>query len=687
MASQTSSQPPSLSSFLTAAREWLEEDYASAVVRQVLDSRDHIPAETKRALDAAIRNSGLRVPGAAFQLQDVQDAPTHHLLTPVYRKMEASDELTEAVLRAWVVIKAELYESVVQHLQWNDEPTYGPDRKERSFRGYWDARDWQANFNQFMADRTGFERNDVGLMLWYVSGKLPPPASQVEDSSERVDFEKWKELLMALPSASPQWDVALEFAAAVSEIRDEKEKQRARDAVNQLKRKLEDIWLEYSDELIYLEKNIGLWASARTIQPEVAIETLAQVVNLESLLSQYRPIRDQAQSRSVESSRAGRRAELEAQIISTVVDLEPLLSPGEGAMLFEALATETAMPSQLGYELISESGFEPQLEPASQVESELMVETDLARESETFPGLVPELAQDVVPELAQDAVPETLPEALETGLDLLQGAEPELVVITDEAGAESQTEELAVGDIAECDTEPETLTTGAETWKDSGTSEPAQAMDTAEAENPPGEEFNASILAGLRSLRQDLDLLKAQLATTGEAGPPEVDVSEDDTHRPVNGEAGSAEADGLTAVVLEAQERFPRQLVFRLNAESWVNGNPYEDPEAVTDALEWLATTYVPARLGELDFNGLNDSLYRACRWKYSNNQHDRSFFQNEGRYRMLVNGKAYYLNETIGRGAGQDPVNTIRIAFYWDRHRERVVIGYIGQHEISAES
>ena len=678
MASQTSSQPPSLSSFLTAAREWLEEDYASAVVRQVLDSRDHMPAETKRALDAAIRNSGLRVPGAAFQLQDVQDAPTHHLLTPVYRKMEVSDELTEAVLRAWVVIKAELYESVVQHLQWNDEPTYGPDRKERSFRGYWDARDWQANFNQFMADRTGFERNDVGLMLWYVSGKLPPPASRVEDSSERVDFERWKELLMALPSASPQWDVALEFAATVSEIRDEKEKQRARDAVNQLKRKLEDIWLEYSDELIYLEKNIGLWASARSIQPEVAIETLAQVVNLESLLSQYRPIRDQAQSRSVESSRAGRRAELEAQIISTVVDLEPLLSPGEGAMLFEALATEAAMPSQLDYELISESGFEPQQQPASQVESDLMVEAELAGELETLPGLMPEFAE----EMEQEA----LSEAIETGLGLLQGAELELVV-AEEAGAENQTEELAVADIAECDTESATLTTGAEARKDSRTSEPPQASDTAEAENPSGEELNASILAGLRSLRQDLDLLKAQLATTGDAGPPEVDIPEDGTQHPVNGEAGSAEADGLTAVVLQAQERFPRQLVFRLNSESWVNGNPYEDPQAVTDALEWLATTYVPARLGELDFSGLNESLYRACRWKYSNNQHDRSFFQNEGRYRMLVNGKAYYLNETIGRGAGQDPVNTIRIAFYWDRHRERVVIGYIGQHEISAES
>ena len=606
-----STQPPKLTSFLPAAQEWLNEDYPSTVVKCVLDSRDQIPSEVKRALDGAIRNSGVRVPGAGFQLKDVQDAPTHHLQTPIYRKMQGSDELTEAILRAWVGIQGDLYESVVQHLQWNDEPTYGPDRKEMSFRGYWDARDWQTNFNQFLADRTGFDQNDVGLMIWYVSGKIPPSRSEAEDPADRVDFDYWKELLMALRPDAPQWEFALEFAESIGAIVEEKEQQRARLAVRQLKTKVEDIWLEYSDELIYLEKNIGLWGSSNRIQPEEALQTLAQVTNLEDLLSQYRPIRDQAQSRSVESSRAGRRAELEADIINTVTELEPIFSSSEATGLLEMPSAEDLYPEE-------EPPFLEVPEPAEALR--------------LFP------AEPKLEDESEDIVAEELSQCEE------HAPEPFVMEEEEEEEEEEETEALS-GDVSE------------------------------------------SILAGLRSLREDLDLLKAQLVSsngtghstgegTGEEDPeqPEVDNSE-------------PQMDGLTSIVLQAQEQYAKQLLFRLNSESWVNGNPYEDPQSVSDALEWLASSYCSARQGDMDFSQLNDSLYRACRWKYANNQQDSSFFQNEGHYRMLVNGKAYYLNETIGKGVGEDPVNTIRIAFYWDRQTERVVIGYIGQHQLATNS
>ena len=637
MASQTSasSQPPSLSSCLTAAQEWLHEDYAASVVWQVLDAREHLPAEIKRALDAAIKNSSVKVPGAAFQLQDVQDAPTHHLHTPVFRKMQVSDELTEAVLRAWVAIQGELYESVVQHLQWNDEPTYGPDRQERTFRGYWDARDWQTNFNQFLADRTGFDQNDVGLMLWYVSGKLPPPIAEVEDPSDRVDFERWRELLLALSPDAPQWENALQFADAISEIVEEKERQRAKNAVNHLKTKLEDIWLEYSDELIYLEKNIGLWGSRSKIQPEVALQTLAEVNNLESLLSQYRPIRDQAQSRSVESTRAGRRAELEAEIISTVNELEPVLAPsGEAGFL--------DLPGMDSIESLGD------LEPADAVEVVQSIDSI-----------------DSIDSIALVETPESeTPPAIED-VDLLLGAsgEPE-----EEAAFEELLDIEALGcDEEDVLAEVESL----ETYR--------EAVNEVDED----EKVNASILAGLQSLQQDLEQLRAQLVTTADERT-EGAASPAGESRPQEEVDDLPPADGMAAVVKEAEERFPRQLLFRLNAESWVLGNPYEDSQAVLDALEWLATAYVVARSGDMDFAAMSDSLYRACRWKYSNNQHEGIFYQNEGRYRMLVNGKAYSLNETIGRGSGDDPVNAIRIAFYWDRQRERVVIGYIGQPQLT---
>ena len=661
----TSASPLSLSSFLTASQDWLAEDYAGHVIKLVLDARDQIPSEIKRALDAAIRNSGVRVPGAQFQHKDVEDAPTHHLQSPVLRKMHSSDELTEAVLRAWVGIQGDLYESVVQHLQWNDEPTYGPDRRELSFRGFWDARDWQTNYNQFLADRTGFDRNDVGLMLWYVSGKLPPPHSEVVDPSERVDFEHWKELLMALRPDASQWEQALEFAAAIGDIVLEKEKQRARDAVNQLKTKVEDIWFEFSDELVYLEKNIGQWGSARNIQPEEALETLARVNNLDSLLSQYRPIRDQAQSRSVESSRAGRRAELEAEIISTVSELEPIFDPSrsprtpgpELAIDADTPECEAAWDQEAVGEAPSSLAETGDLEPADGHEELLPV--DLAACQPEVEGLTPADEFEV-------AVPEPLTPAPET-LDMAtEELTPAPESLSPAPGAPTPV-------LESLNSRLEALT-------------PSADLPDAELGQGQSADVNVSILAGLQSLREDLEQLKEQLSGAAGAGnSPQVSgVSEEGlTLDP----AGEPQEGGLAGALMRAREWYSNRLVFRLNAESWVAGNPFEDPQSVSDALEWLAATYFSARQGEFDHAQLSDSLYRACRWKYSSNQADRSFFQSEGHYRMLVNGRAYFLNETIGKGVGEDPVNAIRIAFYWDRQRERVVIGYIGQHKPGADS
>ena len=654
----TSTTPPSLSSFLTASQDWLGDDYASHVIKQVLDARDQIPAEIKRALDAAIRSSGVRVPGAQFQHKDVEDAPTHHLQSPVLRKMHSSDELTEAVLRAWVGIRGDLYESVVQHLQWNDEPTYGPDRRELSFRGFWDARDWQTNYNQFLADRTGFDHNDVGLMLWYVSGKLPPPHSEVVDPSERVDFEHWKELLMALRSDAPQWEEALEFAAAIADIVLEKEKQRARDAVNQLKTKVEDIWLEFSDELVYLEKNIGLWGAARNIQPEEALETLARVNNLDSLLSQYRPIRDQAQSRSVESSRAGRRAELEAEIISTVAELEPIFDPAGG-------------PRQPEPELAIDADT-PEWEAALDHEAVDEASADLADIYDLEPA---DYCEELLPVDLVACAPE--PEDLTLAPEFMDAASEALTPIPDSLDVEAEALNPA----------PEAPTPALESLN-SRLEALTPSPDSLDPEPGPGQsaDVNVSILAGLQSLREDLEQLKEQLSGANGAGSAAEDsevLEEGLTLDPANGLPETS----LATAVTRALERYSNRLIFQLNAESWVEGNPYEDHQSVSDALEWLAATYHSARQGDVDHAQLSESLYRACRWKYSSNQSDPSFFQSEGRYRMLVNGRAYFLNETIGKGVGEDPVNAIRIAFYWDRQRERVVIGYIGQHKPDANA
>ena len=104
--------------------------------------------------------------------------------------------------------------------------------------------------------------------------------------------------------------------------------------------------------------------------------------------------------------------------------------------------------------------------------------------------------------------------------------------------------------------------------------------------------------------------------------------------------------------------------------------------QAVLDALEWLATTYYRSRTGEISVPKLDDSIYELCRWRYVSNQSDVTMGQYESSYKTIVDGQAYRLEEHIGRGSSKDPVNTIRVAFHWDRERRRVIVGYIGQHQ-----
>ena len=618
MVSQTPAGSPRLSSFLLAAQQWMQEEYAPAVVRQALDAREQVSSEVKRALDTAIRSSGVRVPGGGFRPQTVHRAPSHHLQMPVFRKMQESDELVGAILRVWEASKTELYEMIVQHLQGMDEPTYGPDRKMGCFRGIWDAKDWDANRDIFLAEHDRFDQDDVGLMLWCVSGKIPvPTTAEVEKSTEGVDFARWQDLMRALPPDAPQWEEAQDFTAAVAEIVAAKEKERSLVAVNTLKAKVTNIREQFSDELAYLERDMDLWISPAPVHPSIAAQVLGQAEFLRSLLAQYQPIRDQAEVRSEEQMRATRRAELEAEIIAALGEMERFLS--------------IAQPPEQVEAPVEESGAAPELAPvavADVVADNLVVDIGVAVSNDA-------LAVEQTPIVEAQPV-QPVKEA------------PAPVA----AGAAQDTKVEAV---------------------------PMNLESAASQEN------NASLLLDFQSLRDEIENLKSELHSRKDNEEYWRNAYVDAAKNAAKGEEPFEEIsrprDVNSAVVL-AEKRFSDELLFQLNSKSWTKNNPYEDPQAVLDALEWLATTYYRSRIGEISIPKLDDSIYEACRWRYASNQSEVTMGQYESYYKTVVGDQAYWLGEHIGRGSSKDPVNTIRIAFYWEKEQRRVIVGYIGQHQ-----
>ena len=138
----------------------------------------------------------------------------------------------------------------------------------------------------------------------------------------------------------------------------------------------------------------------------------------------------------------------------------------------------------------------------------------------------------------------------------------------------------------------------------------------------------------------------------------------------------------VNAAVALARDRFDRQLIFRLNSDSSIEGNQFKWPDKIWSALEWLATTYYDARTGKTQNTDLDASCRLASDMWYKTSQHETTMTSYRNSYTTKVDGRTIWLQEHIGKGTSFDPRRTIRIAFDWDRDLRKVIVGYIGQHQ-----
>ena len=129
-----------------------------------------------------------------------------------------------------------------------------------------------------------------------------------------------------------------------------------------------------------------------------------------------------------------------------------------------------------------------------------------------------------------------------------------------------------------------------------------------------------------------------------------------------------------------AEERFSGRLEFRLIAKSDLD-IPFDKPQQVYDALEWLATTYHESKTSPAGTIDLDFSLKETCGWRYTRQQSNVTMGQFPEYYEIVVDGRKYKLEEHIGTGNGYAR-GTIRVAFYWHGDRGKVVVGYIGRHQ-----
>lgn len=140
--------------------------------------------------------------------------------------------------------------------------------------------------------------------------------------------------------------------------------------------------------------------------------------------------------------------------------------------------------------------------------------------------------------------------------------------------------------------------------------------------------------------------------------------------------------------VERAEKKYADRLVFCPNSKSDYKTSPFEKADEVFDVFDWLASFYIEARMGKRSCPRFDHELAQILPgWDYSAKQSEITLGANAEWYHCTWEGRRYEIGEHIRRGSSRREEEAIRIAFAWDAERQRVVIGYIGQHQKNTKS
>ncbi len=515
----------------------------------------------------------------------------------------------------------ELYKEVCGHLSELKVPTHGLDFSENRFAGSWNFHIWQQEKEKFVASHSQFNKDDVALMLCCVSGNMPD--SGEGDSDEPVESQD--------DPFFPHWLEEMRDLPA-----DAPQWQHANDFVAsateiiQYKSKVRRHTQQFNEILAEMKQEFGRELAFFQCEPDSwSVERLSrrQAGNVLA-----------APDEAADLIRLTGSLKILLNEYSSVHDIAPTIQE------------EVALSLQRGE-------FQRQILGCLNQINQLFLNSD---EDDDDPAAIGKTEAGPVPE------PEMPP--CGTQVEPAQ-IEPALIDST-QSGASS------VGGGESDSTQPSKPVRSDETVLERS----AETAYSSDGVNASLESENSSLRKELQKLRGDLNTTQEVIRLWREAyekackqlSPAEKSPSKDE-RLPI--------ADVRTAVAL-AREKYSGELVFQPNSKSEIEDSPFEKPTNVLAALEWLATTFYRSKMGEVSETDFNSSIKKACGWSYKGKQSKTTMNRYKSWYTTSLEGKTYWLKRHVGTGSNKDSRYTIRIAFDWDRARQVVVIGYIGQHQ-----
>ena len=595
-------------------------EFRTALVSRVLNSFPDLPESSRQSLRAAV-NDEIALTAGGFrkgQAGRALDGLRTILQEPIEREIQRSSKLACAVFRCWAESHESLKEESERHLSSSEQPADGPDLSGRRFRGTWTPEEVESAVDAFSHAHGGYSRDDIGLMLCYVSGHFPLQPDAESDTKETADtLSNLLSYLQTLPAASSLWESVIpNFAASVSRLVEEKAAQLR--WASDFDSIVEGLRKDFQELLAFFEQDTQQWAASRVSHEADTAAALGLVENLQSLLTEYSLVHDRAPSISEERERSKKRDALQPSIMDALGDIDALMTGEPGGI--------AAVPS------VATGGTTPR--PVAAV---------TAPETSTQP---------------QDPTPRPTPQPQSTALDA--------------KGPGQQHQPSAEAGAAQTETADAQSFTGPE--YEALRSENAGLRDSTVALLSENKDLRDEVESLRAELYSSLEMEETWRMAYRSAKNGAANENEE--------EETLLQVDTVQAAVELARSRFKQELRFAPNSESNIEDNPFIDPAKVWEALQWLAKTYYASRMGRLRVTDFDQSIKEACGWWYKGDQGETTLSRYEKSYTTRVEGKRHWLAEHIGKGTTFDARYTIRIAFDWDRERRQVIVGYIGRHQ-----
>ena len=204
------------------------------------------------------------------------------------------------------------------------------------------------------------------------------------------------------------------------------------------------------------------------------------------------------------------------------------------------------------------------------------------------------------------------------------------------------------------------------------------------------EDDNVNLASQVKSLRVELDSktkenheLKFQNDSFIEAFKTRKDGSQD-----MAAAENQIPVESVDEAMKRARQAFEDQLVFALNSKSTKSGSPFQPAPETLKAFQWIATTYRDSKMGKGAGQDLNLEVQGSMPgWSFTPRQTGAATGPYKEWYQCQHNGTTYPVHEHLKFGSRRCAEDTIRIAFTFCSEMEKVVIGFIGQHQKNSKS